>query len=394
MFVKQQGEMEDLLSAALNIEIDEAYLDVHYRSRNADLIAFSNDKFYNSRLQAIPGHPANRTRYAPLTLYRAKGTYDKRANVIEADKVCSIVRDLLRRASPPSIGIASFNITQRDLIIDRLEEMASADPAFAHALATARQKQGQGSFEGLFVKNLENVQGDERDHIIISTTYGPDPQGRFYRRFGPVGRGDGGRRLNVLVTRAREEVHLVTSIPETAYRNTPPVPPGVAPGGAFLLFAYLRFAESLARIYEERHLEYQNAEERKEILVQVRDTRFPSQFANQLAERLKNSHKIGSDVHWGNEGFCVDLALHHPKHLEDVTIGIQCDMNRFEQAADPVEWEVFRNWVLEYQGWKINRVWSPHFFRDRKPIVQRILTDVEEFLASEPPRDAVSVSRE
>jgi hypothetical protein len=392
LFEKQQGEMEDLLSAALNIEIDEAYLDVHYRSRNSDLIAFSNDRFYNSRLQAIPGHPANRTRYAPLTMYRVDGIYEKRTNAVEADKVCSIVRDLLRRAEPPSIGIASFNIAQRDLIVERLEEMASSDPAFAHALASARERRGHGSFEGLFVKNLENVQGDERDHIIISTTYGPDPQGRFYRRFGPIGRAEGGRRLHVLVTRARDEVHLVTSIPEATYRNLPPVPAGSVPGGAWLLFAYLKFAELLARMYEDRHRQYENAEERKEVLVRVGETRIPSLFANQLAERLKSPHKIGSDVHWGNDGFCVDLALHHPKHPEDVTIGVQCDMNRFEQAADPVEWEVFRNRVLETQGWTINRVWSPHFFRDRKPILQRILADVDKFLATEPPRDAFPVS--
>lgn len=394
LFEKQQKQTEDLLGAALNIEIEEAYLDVHYRSRNADLIAFSNTQFYNSRLQAIPGHPSNRTRYAPLTMYRANGVYEERSNRIEADKVVAIVRDLLKRAEPPSIGIVSFNITQRDLIIERLEETAQDDPAFAQALATARERRGHGSFEGLFVKNLENVQGDERDHIIISTTYGPDPQGRFYRRFGPVGRAEGGRRLNVLVTRAREEVHLVTSVPETAYRNIPPVPPGSTPGGGWLLFAYLSFAEYLARAYEERHQEYQNAEERKEVLVQLNQTRFPSLFANQLAERLKNPHKIGSDVHWGNDGFAVDLALHHPKHSEDVTIGVQCDMNRFEQAADPVEWEVFRNWVHETQGWKINRVWSPQFFRDRKPIIQKILGDVDAFLAAEPPRDSFPVTRE
>ncbi len=391
LFEKQQGEMEDLLSAALNIEIDEAYLDVHYRSRNSDLIAFSNDKFYNSRLQAIPGHPSNRTQYAPLTLYRAGGVYDKRANKIEAEKVCSIVRDLLRRAEPPSIGIASFNITQRDLINERLEEMASSDSQFTQALSAARERRGNASFEGLFVKNLENVQGDERDHIIISTTYGPDPQGRFYRRFGPVGGANGGRRLNVLVTRAREEVHLVTSIPESVYRNLPPVPPGVAPAGAWLLFAYLNFAEYLARVYEESNRKHQNAEKRKEVLIQVRQTRFPSLFAQQLAIRLKQPHGIGSDVHWGNDGFAVDLALHHPTHAEDVTIGIQCDMNRFEQASDPVEWEVFRNWVHENQGWKINRVWSPQFFRDRKPIMQEILGDINQALSSEPPRDAVPV---
>jgi superfamily I DNA and/or RNA helicase len=198
LFEIQQAEVEDLLGAALNLSIQQCYLDVHYRSRNADLIEFSNEHFYGSRLQAIPGHPSNRSRFAPLTLYRANGVYEDSENPIEAEQVCKIVRDLLRRAQPPSIGIACFNVNQRDLIVEKLDELAVEDTEFGRKLAEARTRQGSGSFEGLFVKNLENVQGDARDHIIISTTYGPDPKGRFYRRFGPLGRAGGGRRLNVL----------------------------------------------------------------------------------------------------------------------------------------------------------------------------------------------------
>jgi len=249
----QQGEIEDLLGAALNVEIEESYLDVHYRSRNADLIDFSNRNFYGARLQPIPGHPSNRARFAPLTLYRVDGTYEDRQNEAEATKVAQIVRDLLRRAEPPTIGIACFNITQRDLILDKLDELAESEATFGKSLAEARSRRVGGSFQGLFVKNLENVQGDERDHIIISTTYGPDPKGKFYRRFGPLGRAGGGRRLNVLVTRARDEVHIVTSIPPAEYRGLPPVPAGAAPGGPWLLFSYLAEAERLAESYEENH---------------------------------------------------------------------------------------------------------------------------------------------
>jgi len=93
----------------------------------------------------------------------------------------------------------------------------------------------------------------DSDHIIISTTYGPDPKGKFYRRFGPLGRVGGGRRLNVLVTRARDEVHIVTSIPESQYRNLPPIPAGGTPGGPWLLFSYLAEAERLAELYEESY---------------------------------------------------------------------------------------------------------------------------------------------
>jgi hypothetical protein len=250
LFEAQQAEVEDLLGAALGLDVQQSYLDVHYRSRNSDLIAFSNDSFYGARLQPIPGHPRNRARFAPITLYRVNGVYEKRENEAEAEQVCRIIHDLLRRAEPPSIGVGCFNLTQRDLIVEKLEEMAAASPEFGKALAAARERRGEGSSEHLFVKNLENVQGDERDHIIISTTYGPDRQGRFYRRFGPLGMPGGGRRLNVLVTRARQEVHLVTSIPAETYRALSPVPAGQQAGGGWLLFSYLKFAEDLGARYE------------------------------------------------------------------------------------------------------------------------------------------------
>jgi hypothetical protein len=355
------------------------------------LIQFSNDNFYSARLQSIPAHPNHRSRFAPLTLYRANGVYDKRANVAEAERVCQIVRDLLKRAQPPSIGIACFNITQRDLIIEKLEELASSDADFGKSLAAARDRRGAGVFTGLFVKNLENVQGDERDHMIISTTYGPDVKGRFYRRFGPLGRSGGGRRLNVLVTRARDEVHLVTSVPEIVYRNAPPIPPGETPGGAWLLFAYLRYAEELAAAYEKSHEWLQKAQAAAEPSVEIYPSRFPSAFSGALAKTLQARHRIGSDVHWGNDGFCVDVALRHPARIEDVTIGVLCDMNRFDTAADPVEWEIFRTALLKSQGWTLHHVWTPHFLRDPQTGLAKIAKDHAAEIARSNEHDAIRV---
>ncbi len=364
LFEMQQGEVEDLLSAALNLEIEESYLDVHYRSRNADLIGFSNEHFYRQRLQAIPGHPRNIARFPPITLHRADGVYEDRANVIEARAVCEIVRDLLKRADPPSIGVACFNLVQRDLIAEMLDELALADSAFARRLAAARTRTGEDSFEGLFVKNLENVQGDERDHIIISTTYGPTPGGKFYRRFGPLGRAGGGRRLNVLVTRARHEVHLVTSIPREAYHGLPPVPDGAAPNGGYLLFQYLRYAEQLAERYEQLH--GQDEQDGADALpsVNIRPADPMDELPIALARRLAADHGASSDVFWGNEGFCVDAALHHPVRPDDVSLGLLTDFARFPKARDPVEWDLFAAGILRGQGWDLHRVWSPHLFRD------------------------------
>ncbi|MBL8793002.1 MAG: DNA helicase, partial [Planctomycetia bacterium] len=380
LFESQQAEADDLLSAALNLSVEQSYLDVHYRSRHADLIEFSNRNFYESRLQAIPGHPANRPPHAPLKLHRVNGVYEQRTNPTEAARVVEIVRELLGREEPPSIGIACFNIAQRDLILDALDEAAANDEKFAESLATARERAGSGSFEGLFVRNLENVQGDERDCMIVSTTYGPDPQGRFYRRFGPLGRAGGGRRLNVLVTRARQEVHLVTSFPPESYRSLPPVPPGSVPTGGWLLFAYLNYAEQLQGLYQasggrKPAVDSETAGSRPLLAsVEERPVPSPSHFARALANELAKKQKLSSTVHWGNEGFCVDVALHDPDDPGDVALGILCDGPRYGKADDPVEWDVFRTAILEAQGWKLHRLWTPQFARDAENAEQAILT--------------------
>ncbi len=376
LFEAQQGEIEDLLAAALNLDIQQSYLDVHYRSRNADLIEFSNDQFYGSRLQAIPGHPRNRAKAPPITLHRAEGIYDKRCNPVEAQRVCDIIRQLLDEKDPPSIGVACFNLTQRDLITEMLDAAAADDAVFAARLTKARDRRGEGSFEGLFVKNLESVQGDERDHIIISTTYGPNPQGRFYRRFGPLGQAGGWRRLNVLITRARDRVHLVTSIPREAYVSAPPVPEGSVPGGGWLLLAYLRYAEELSEVYAQTHPAQEKAQASPS--GQVFEQAIPpvSAFARGVAQRLAGERGMSSDVHWGNEGFRIDAAVHHPTRTQDIAVGLLCDFSAFTDAPDPVEWDIFRTAIHESQGWQLQRIWSPVFFRDPQRVMNQIAQEV------------------
>jgi hypothetical protein len=197
--------------------------------------------------------------------------------------------------------------------------------------------------------------------------------------------------MNVLVTRAKEEVHLVTSIPESVYRAMPPIPPGETPGGAWLLFSYLSYAERLAEQYELNHQLLSQMGPTQEATVTVRPSKWPSRFSESLGDRLAKRHGIGSDVHWGNDGFCVDVALHHPRRAEDVTIGVVCDLTRFAQAEDPVEWEVFRTAVLESQGWRLHRLWTPHFFRDGQGCTEAILKDVAEMLATEEEKDVIRV---
>ena len=364
LFEQQQAQTEDLLSAALNLSIEQAYLDVHYRSKHAALIEFSNIHFYGSRLEPLPRRPTQNAPPPPIELRFVDGVYDKRANEKEAEAVAALVKELLAQPTPPSLGIGCFNLAQRDAIVAALDQVASTDDEFAERLETARNRQGEGAFEGLFVKNLENVQGDERDHIIISTTYGPDPTGRFYRRFGPLTQVGGGRRLNVLITRARDKIHLVSSIPGDAYRSLPALDPGTKPNGGWLLLAYLAFAEQLAKNYANGGALFETDS------YGPATNRTPSRLAAALSPRLE---ALGFRVQapWGNAGLGTELFVYAPAQ-SGASRGIQCDFPGYVRATDPVEWEMFRQSVLTRQGFEFTRLLSPRLFRDVNGELQKL----------------------
>ena len=364
LMIQQMSENEDLLAAALSLDVQEVFLDVHYRSRNESLIGFSNAAFYHDRLQPIPGHPKHKARTTPISIAHVGGVYDKRTNHDEARAVAQLVAELLDDPEPPSIGIACFNLTQKDTILEALDELVADDRAFAERLEAARHRRGRDSFEGLFVKNLENVQGDERDHIIISTTFGPAPDGKFRRNFGALSRIGGERRLNVLVTRARSAVHVLTSIPEQEYRASNMLPDGTQPNGRHFLYEYLRYVEQTQNLFNDYQSYIESLKASHEPTLEVREARNPSRLAVELGSALKADKNIGSTVHWGNEGFCVDIALMHPALPEDVTVGILTDFNRYRKSSDPVAWELFRTLILKSQGWDLHRHWSPAMFRD------------------------------
>ncbi len=234
-----EGDVEDELDEEEREEIDEAWnrreikdcpdllqlaktvlptttLQIHYRSTYRELIQFSNASFYASKLSVPARHPHTEIRRVkPLELVRVDGVYEHQTNPAEADRVADILADLWK-GSPETrktVGVVTFNRKQADLIEDVLEERAIDDPSFARALAQERDRVQGGEEMGFFVKNVENVQGDERDIIVFSSTFGRNAQGTFRRSFGVLGQTGGERRLNVAVTRAREKVVLVTSMP-------------------------------------------------------------------------------------------------------------------------------------------------------------------------------------
>lgn len=205
----------DLLQLARNA-LSSTTLQIHYRSNYRELIGFSNAAYYGGDLSVPARQPEEEVRRAkPIEVVRVDGVYSAQTNHAEAQRVVEILAETWSRPPEerPTVGVVTFNRKQADLIETLLEERAISDAVFDGSLRSERERTRGGEDVGFFVKNVENVQGDERDVIVFSTTFGRDARGTFRRNFGVLGQSGGERRLNVAVTRARDKIVLVTSIP-------------------------------------------------------------------------------------------------------------------------------------------------------------------------------------
>jgi len=235
---EQEDETDDLsqsvslLEFAENEKFEQFYLDFHYRSKNPDLIQFSNAAFYNSRLLPLPAVSDAQS----LCFIDVQGKYDAKNGVNETE-INAIVNVLLQKISTEkSVGIASLNMFQRDAILQAIEQAKKESKSNAEKLL-------QLEHNGLFVKNLENIQGDERDLIIISTTFGVDEQGNFKQFFGPINQAKGYKLLNVLITRAKEKVYLINSIPDAALQTYQQLLNDKGNVGKGLFYAYASYVK-------------------------------------------------------------------------------------------------------------------------------------------------------
>ncbi|MDE7395015.1 MAG: HRDC domain-containing protein, partial [Clostridiales bacterium] len=203
-------EEESLLDLA-RFKYPELMLDFHYRSKYEELIDFSNYAFYRGRLNVSPN--VCPSAQPPIRVYKVDGLWESRHNYAEADVVVSLLRERLKNnPDRDTMGVITFNSEQRDYILDKIDDLRRRDPAFAAAYDAEANRKENGEDIGLFVKNIENVQGDERDCIIFSTAYAKDANGRFIRNFGWLNQTGGENRLNVAISRARKHIDLVTSI--------------------------------------------------------------------------------------------------------------------------------------------------------------------------------------
>lgn len=212
---REVKDSPDLLSLAETI-LPTTTLQIHYRSQYKALINYSNHAFYNGMLHIPAYHPKEEIMTKrPIEVLRVNGIYDEQINIDEADRLIEYLANhwTLPETERLSTGIVTFNKKQAELIEDKIEQHAEDNISFKRALMIARNKTQDGEDMGFFVKNVENVQGDERDMILFSTTFGLSPLGSFRRNFGALGHRGGERRLNVAITRARNKVVIATSMP-------------------------------------------------------------------------------------------------------------------------------------------------------------------------------------
>ncbi len=324
----------DVMVGQVGAGFAERYLSVHYRSRCESLIRFSNHAFYEDRLLTFPNpNPtASRVRdvYLPNATYDAGGS---RTNRDEAARVTDIVFDLMEaQTTSESIGVVALSRSQADLIESLIEERRllkrHLDQRFSDELP-----------ERFFVKNLENVQGDERDHMILSIGYGPTPAGAVPNRFGPINQEGGERRLNVAVTRARKSMTVVHSLRAEDITSGSP--------GARQLRRYLEYVRNPERAFESE-------------VTGVGEPESPFEEAV-LAALRKRGHRVDAQV--GVSGYRIDLAI-RSEDGERYDLGIECDGFPYHSSPTARDRDWLRQQVLEGLGWHIHRVWSTAWVRD------------------------------
>src|SRR5262249_44425921 len=272
-------------------------------------------------------------------------------NAVEARRTAELILEHFRGHPEKSLGVIAFSQRQQMRILDELEHLRHVYPDLEEFFREGRE-------EPFFVKNLENVQGDERDVIFLSVGYGPDETGRVGLRFGPLNRQGGERRLNVAVTRARERMTVVSSLRarDVDLSRTSSV-------GARLLRAYLDYAE-------------RGTEALRAGITEDGDRDFDSPFEQEVHEELTR-HGLTVHRQVGCSGFRIDLAVVDPCAPGRYLLGVECDGATYHSSATARDRDRLRQEVLESLGWRICRVWSTDWVRDHTVQVQRVLAALD-----------------
>ncbi len=364
-----EGDLESILDECLGASLPTMNLAWHYRSRHESLIAFSNHRYYGGGLVTFPS-PVTEDR--AVSFHHVDGVYEKGGARINKPEARALVADLVARLKSPgfresklTIGVVTFNTEQQTLIEDLLDEARRQDPSIEPHFA-------EMELEPVFVKNLESVQGDERDIMYFSITYGPDPHGALSMNFGPMNRAGGERRLNVAITRARQELRVFTSLrPEQMdLARTQAI-------GVRDLKLFLEFAERGARaLAESTHGSRGDFE-----------SPFEEAVAASLAEKGWQLH-----TQVGASAFRIDLAVVHPDAPGAYLTGIECDGATYHRSATARDRDQLREQVLRGLGWEILRVWSTDWWIDPQGTLEKLDTRLRALLETSRAQRAEAVA--
>ncbi len=356
--IDMEGDLESILDEMLGASIPDRTLSLHYRSRKESLIAFSNSRYYDNQLITFPApvYPDN-----GVHLIRPDGFYSRgkaRHNQGEAKAIVAEILNRLKHNDPAmrkqSIGVVTFNTEQQTLIEDLLDEARSSNPDIEWAFAP------DSGIEPVFVKNLETVQGDERDVIMFSVTYGPDQGNHVTMNFGPLNRDGGERRLNVAISRSRSEMVVFSTLSPDRIDLSRTQALAVADLKHFLEFAERGPAALGAAVHGS-----------------IGD--FESPFETAVARALRDKGwKVHPQV--GVSAYRIDLGIVHPDAPGAYLAGVECDGAMYHSSAFARERDKIRQAVLEGLGWTLFRVWSTDWWTHRAKALEDLHNSLTEQL--------------
>jgi len=356
----EQEDSESILDDCIVLTMPQDHLQWHYRSRHESLIAFSNRMYYKNLFT----FPSPNNIISQVSLKQVDGYYDRgktRQNRAEAE---AIIQEIMRRLSDPvlckrSIGVVTFSSVQQTLIADMLDEEFSKKPELDEIANNAD--------EPIFIKNLENVQGDERDVILFSICYGPDMQGKPSLNFGPLNREKGWRRLNVAVSRARYEMIIYSVLkPEQINLNN------TRSEGVLGLKTFLEFAANGVKSLPELPGKTETSQEAVEII------------AGKIRELGYTAH-----TNIGSSGYQVDIGIVNPKDPETYVLGILCDGENYYDGGTALDRNNTQMSVLKDLGWKIYRVWVLDWWDNPQKELDRIQESIDVAMNGEQASDTV-----
>ncbi len=354
---------ESLLDFGAELNFQKKHLDFHYRSRHPFLIDFSNYAFYNQRLKPLP----NNFDYVPIKYIQVNGTFSDHTNEAEAEMILSIIEKNINRlpnGEYPTVGIATFNIAQRNLIKSKILERQKF-PKYEEFNAKIQELEENG----MFIKNLENIQGDERDVIILSTTYGIGKDKKFAQRFGPINHSKGYKLLNVIITRAKFKVYCCSSIPEQVFMNYQEYLRFEGSNNKkAVMYAYLAYCKAVSESNNESRLSILTAlAENTTNSAGINPQDFgelESPFEEEVYQSLADyfgTEKLIPQLQFA--GFRIDI-VYDPKKVGVPKIAIECDGAKYHSSREAYLYDKHRQKILESHGFVFHRIWSTNWWRN------------------------------